>query len=143
MKNSLVLSIITEEMPYQRYRFVGDEKDTGIKQIWEELVIPRGDAYDKPLIVLVGRWTGSMGEGISIGFDSFDRAEIVGTKMAGLLGGIWAFELDETKIGYQFPGIKLYHVDKTPREDFVPKNRIISNSDYLPKAKELIYKSVQ
>lgn len=129
---------IKKEKPYQRYRYVLDEKETGVKQIWTELVIPRKEMYSKPLILLVGRWTGSMGEGITIGFDSFKRAEIVGTKMAGLLGGIWNYKLNETGIGFQIPGIKVYHINKTPREQFVPKNEVTNNSEYMYKAKELL-----
>ena len=132
---------IEREEPYQRYRYVLDEKETGIKQIWTELVIPRKEIYSKPIVLLVGRWTGSMGEGITIGFDSFKRAEIVGTKMAGLLGGIWNYNLNETGIGFQFPGIKIYHINKSPREDFIPKNKVNKNSDYLQKAIELINKT--
>lgn len=129
---------INTEMPYQRYRYVLDEKETGIKQIWNELVIPRKETYEKPLVILVGRWTGSMGEGITIGFDAMNRAEIIGTEMSRLLGGVWNYTLNKTGIGYQFPGIKIYHIDKTPRENFIPKYSITKNSEYLEKAKEII-----
>ncbi len=132
---------IEKEAPYQRYRYVLDEKETGVEQIWTELVIPRKEVYTKPVVLLVGRWTGSMGEGITIGFDSFQRAEIVGTKMAGLLGSIWNYSLNETGIGFQFPGIKLYHIDKTPREQFIPKHGVQTNSDYLKKAMEILDKA--
>lgn len=132
---------INTEKPYQRYRYVLDEKETGVKQIWTELVIPRKETYDKPIIVLVGRWTGSMGEGITIGLDAMNRVEIIGTKMGNLLGGIWSYTLNETGIGFQFPGIKIYHIDKTPRENFIPKHRITENSEYVEKAIELIGKT--
>lgn len=132
---------INTEKPYQRYRYVLDEKETGVKQIWTELVLPRKEIYDKPIIVLVGRWTGSMGEGITIGLDAMNRAEIVGTKMGNLLGGIWSYSLNETGIGFQFPGIKIYHIDKTPRENFIPKHKTIKNAEYIEKALELIRKT--
>ncbi len=135
---ALMGRFVAQEAPYQRYRYVLDERETGIKQIWTELVIPRKQIYTKPLILLVGRWTGSMGEGITIGFDSFQRAEVVGTKMAGLLGGIWNYQLNETGIGFQFPGIKIYHIDQTPREHFMPKNEVENNSEYLRKAMEIL-----
>ncbi len=129
---------VEKEEHYQRYRYVLDEKETGVRQIWTELVIPRKEIYSKPVVLLVGRWTGSMGEGITIGFDSFNRAKIVGTKMAGLLGGIWSYRLNETEIEFQFPGIKIYHINKTPREDFVPKNEIDKNSEYMTRAIEIL-----
>jgi carboxyl-terminal processing protease len=40
--------------------------------------------------------------------------------MAGLLGAISNFKLTETKIGFQFPTERLYHIDGDPRENFVP-----------------------
>jgi len=40
--------------------------------------------------------------------------------MAGLIGAISGYQMTETKIGYQFPTERLYHVNGTPREDFVP-----------------------
>jgi len=131
---------IENEKPYQRYRYVYDERSSDVEQIWTELVIPRKDIYKNPLIVLVGRWTGSMGEGITIGLDGMQRAEIIGTPMARLLGAVWNYTLEETKIGFQIPGIKLYHVNKTPREDFVPKTIPNDPSNSLNLALEWIKK---
>ncbi len=131
---------IKEEKPYQRYRYINDEDEADVAQIWVELVIPRGKHYDKPLVVLCNYWTGSMGEGITIGLDAMERATIVGTKMARLLGATWSFDLAETGIGYQFPGIQLFHIDKQPREDFVPAVEVETEADYLEQAKEIINK---
>jgi len=132
---------ISTEKSYQRYRFTSDEKETGVKQIWTEQVFPRGKTYSNPLVILVGRWTGSMGEGIAIGFDGMKRAEIVGSEMAKLLGGTWNYKLDKTGIGFQIPYNKIYHINKTPRENFVPEFKTIQNVDYLKKTKELLNKT--
>jgi C-terminal processing protease CtpA/Prc len=84
-------------------------------------VSPRGPwTYKAPIVVLVNRWTASMGEGIAIGLDGMKRATIVGTRMAGLNGGIFNLELPHTKIGVTYAGEKLNHINGTPREDFVP-----------------------
>ena len=40
---------------------------------------------------------------------------------AGLLGAIDCFDLDITSIRFCFPTEQLFHVDGTPREDFVPE----------------------
>ena len=74
----------------------------------------------QPLVVLVDHWTGSMGEGLAIGLDAAKRATIVGTKMAGLLGGTADFTLPHTGVPLSFPVERLYHVNGTPREDFKP-----------------------
>ena len=96
-----------------------DEVKYQTKRHWVEYVVPRGKTYKGKLYILVGHWTGSMGEGMAIGFDGMKRAKIMGTKMAGLIGAISGFQMTETKIGYQFPTERLYHVNGTPREDFV------------------------
>src|SRR5947207_6625896 len=84
-------------------------------------ISPRGDwTYKGPIVVLVNRWTASMGEGIAIGLDGMKRATIVGTQMAGLNGGVFNLELPETKIGVTYPGERLNHINGTPRENFVP-----------------------
>jgi C-terminal processing protease CtpA/Prc len=116
---------ITTEMPYQKHVLPAEEKEFKIKRSWLELVSPRGPfTYNKPVIVLVNHWTGSMGEGIAIGFDALRKAQIVGTKMAGLNGAISGFQTSKTKIPYSFPTEQLYHVNGTPRETFTPAHLI-------------------
>lgn len=107
---------IDQELPYQKHQFVED----GIIRSWVEYVVPRKDAYNKELIILVGRWTGSMGEGIAIGLDGMKRAKVVGTLMARLLGAVDNFKISGTNIGFQMPTERLYHIDGTPREQFLP-----------------------
>jgi C-terminal processing protease CtpA/Prc len=108
------------ELPYQKHIYTSEEKETGIKRSTLELVSPHGETYNGQLIVLVGYWTGSMGEGMAIGFDGMKRGVIMGTKMAGLLGEIYSFETPETKIRFSFPCVQLQHVNGQPREDFLP-----------------------
>ena len=60
---------IENEMPYQKHSLPVEEKEFKVKRSWLELVSPRGKIYKMDLIILVNRWTGSMGEGIAIGFD--------------------------------------------------------------------------
>lgn len=74
-----------------------------------------------PIVVLVNRWTARMGEGMAIGLDGMRRATIVGTRMAGLNGGIFNLELPQTKIVVTYAGERLNHINGTPRENFVPR----------------------
>jgi C-terminal processing protease CtpA/Prc len=90
------------------------------KDSWVKDVDPREPLVKQPLVVLVDHWTGSMGEGLAIGFDAVKRATVVGTKMAGLLGGTGEFTLPNSQIVVHFPIERLYHVDGTPREDWKP-----------------------
>ena len=131
---------IDKEMPYQKHLYISEEKEAGIKRTTLELVSPRGNTYKKPLIILVGYWTGSMGEGIAIGFDGMKRAKIAGTKMAGLLGEIYSFEMPETKIRFSFPCVQLQHINGQPREDFIPPIIIRDQKHALRIVTELLNK---
>jgi len=127
---------IESELPYQKHIYTSEEKETGIRRSTLELVSPREKIYTGQLIVLVSYWTGSMGEGMAIGFDAMKRATIIGTKMAGLLGEIYSFETPETKITFSFPCVQLQHVNGQPREDFVPAV-LISDQKQALKAAEI------
>lgn len=115
---SIMGRFINKTMPYQQHEF--DEKEFDMKRKWVEYVTPRKTQYKGKVFVIVGRWTGSMGEGIAIGFDGLKRANVIGTKMAGLLGAINGFRMSETNIGFQIPTERLYHINGTPREKFKP-----------------------
>ena len=112
---------ITQDMPYQKHSLPAEEKEFGVKRSWIEVVSPRGKAYSKPLYVLAGAWTGSMGEGLVIAFNSMQRSKTVGDKMAGLLGAVSTYRMPETGINFSFPTEKLFNVKGVPRESFVPE----------------------
>jgi C-terminal processing protease CtpA/Prc len=87
---------------------------------WLKSVEPRTPQVTAKLVVLVNHWTGSMGEGMAIGFDAIGRATIVGTPMARLCGGTEGLDLPNTGIPVHIPTYRLYHVNGTPRENFTP-----------------------
>lgn len=73
---------INEQLPYQKHSLMEQYGDSPqVERSWVEFVSPRAQQYEKPVVVLVGRWTGSMGEGIVIGFDGMKRAKIVGSEI--------------------------------------------------------------
>jgi carboxyl-terminal processing protease len=116
---------IRRDMPYQKHSIPAEERQYGTRRSWIELVSPRGDfSYAGPVVVLVNHWTGSMGEGIAIGMDGMRRATIVGTEMARLAGATSGIMLPHTRIGVTFPTEKLFHINGTPRENFVPRVHI-------------------
>jgi len=91
-------------------------------------VFPRGPwTINGPVIVLVGRWTGSMGEGMAIGFDGMQIGLVIGSQMAGLAGGTNDFSLPMTKTPVKFPTYGLRHVDGTPRYLWMPCIQIVSD----------------
>jgi carboxyl-terminal processing protease len=112
---------VDRDMPYQKHILPSEERETGIRRSWLELVSPRGPfRYEHPVVVLVNRWTGSMGEGLAIGFDATGSARVVGTEMARLVGATYTLELPKTGIRANVPAERLQHVNGTPREQFRP-----------------------
>ncbi len=115
---------VRQDMPYQKHILPAEEKETGIRRSWLELVSPRGARYEKPVVVLVNRWTGSMGEGLALGFDATGAAKIVGTEMARLVGATYTLTLPNTGIHANVPAERLQHVNGTPREQFRPADYV-------------------
>lgn len=111
---------ITADHFYQKHELWAEEKQTGIKRSWQEIVSPRGIPYLKPLAILVDHWTGSVSEGITIGFDGMKRATVIGTQMARLNGAVETFQLPNTGIGVNITTERLYHINGLPRESFNP-----------------------
>ncbi len=112
--------LVASEAAYQRHESISEFRATGVRRVWTEFVLPRGNVWRKPLVVLVGRWTGSMGEGIAVGLQAASAAPILGSPMARLLGAVEEFRLPNSGIGVRIPTEKLFSPDGTPRESFVP-----------------------
>ena len=112
----------SKEQFYQKHELYAEEKATGIKRSWVEIVSPRkGKYYGKPLVILCNHWTGSVSEGITIGFDGMQRATTIGTELARLCGATYSYEMPNSKIHFSFPVEQLYHVNGSPREVYEPK----------------------
>ena len=113
---------------YQRHR-IPRYGQADVERNWVEEVAPRGPfTYRAPLVVLVGHWTGSMGEGIAIGFDAMGRATVAGTTMGRLAGATESFTLSRTGVSIALPTEELYHVGGTPRHRWAPLVAIPSES---------------
>lgn len=110
---------VTEARPYQIHNLPAEARETGAPRQWIEQVLPRpGKHHGGPVTVRAGRWTGSMGEGLTIGLAAIG-ARTEGGAMAGLLGAIYDFRLERSGLVIKFPAERLYAVDGTPREAFV------------------------
>lgn len=106
---------------YQIHNLPAEERETGVPRQWIEQVLPRpGKRHRGTVTVRVGRWTGSMGEGLAVGFDALG-ADVVGGPMAGLLGAIQDVRLPNSGMVIKLPTERLYAVDGTPRESFIPR----------------------
>jgi carboxyl-terminal processing protease len=106
---------------FQVHNLPAEERETGIARQWVEQVLPRPGRYHRgPVRVEVGRWTGSMGEGLAIGFDAIG-VPVFGTRMAGLRGAVYDQRLRHSGLVLKLPAERLSHVNGTPREAFVPR----------------------
>ncbi|WP_439471107.1 S41 family peptidase [Brevundimonas sp.] len=111
---------VSEARPYQVHNLPAEERETGVPRQWVEQVLPRpGKWFGGPIVVRVGRWTGSMGEGLAVGMDALG-ARVEGYRMAGLLGAVYDLRLEHSGLVIKIPVERLYAVDGTPREAFVP-----------------------
>jgi carboxyl-terminal processing protease len=105
---------------YQLHNLPSEERETGIARQWIEQVLPRaGKFHSGNVIVRVGRWTGSMGEGLAIGFAALG-ARVEGTPMAQLKGAVDDVALPSSGMVVKIPTERLYTVTGQPRETFVP-----------------------
>lgn len=112
---------VTRPMPYQMHQLPSEERETGIKRQWVEYVLPRpGKYHPGPVSVRAGRWTGSMGEGLAVGFLALGKP-VCGARMAGLKGGVYDFDLPKTGLRVKFPAERIYTVAGAPREKVVLK----------------------
>jgi hypothetical protein len=110
---------VAKPMPYQMHQLPSEERETGIKRQWVEYVLPRpGKFHPGPVSVRAGRWTGSMGEGLAVGFMALGKP-VCGTRMAGLKGGVYDFDLPKTGLRVKFPAERIYTVAGAPREKVV------------------------
>jgi carboxyl-terminal processing protease len=101
------------EQPYQTHERASGER-------WTETVVGRADAYRGRLLVLVDRWTGSMGEGTAIGLRAAAGATLIGSPMAGLRGAMGSFPLPCLGAALRLPVERLYEVAGGPREHARP-----------------------
>lgn len=107
---------------YQVHNRPAEAREMGVARQWVEQVLPRSGKYRSHLpTVLVGRWTGSMGEGLAIGFAAMG-AQVRGTRMAGLNGAVEDIAIGSTDLKVKLPTERLLTTGYQPREEFTPKS---------------------
>lgn len=96
---------------------------------WVKVAEPHGDwTAEGPVAVLVGRWTGSMGEGLAVGFDGAGRGDVFGSDMARLAGGVETFTLSRTGYPIRIPTYDLAHLNGTPRHVWSPPHNVLADN---------------
>lgn len=117
--------------PYQQHELTSERVRHGVPRRWMEYVEPRPPFRGGRLFVLVGLWTGSMGEGLALGLQTAAGAELIGSQMGRLLGATVDDELAASCLRISFANERLSRVDGLPREDFLPR-RGLPGADTAP-----------
>jgi len=118
--NPIAGHFTTHKQVFQKYRNSNTQ--------FVDYIKPKKPAYNKPLVVLVGRWTGSMGEGLASGFDGTGIGKIVGTEMQRLAGATKNYGFKNFNFGYQMPYIEVLQQNDEPREKIVPTYKVKCNN---------------
>lgn len=113
---------VSRPVPYQIHRNMFEETNFGVRRQYAEYVFPRGETFKGPVAVLAGRWSGSVGEALAMAFGTAVGAHTIGTPLADLLGDLKSNRLQNGCLGMRFAWDKLFAVDGTPREDWVPQD---------------------
>ena len=116
---SIIGHFINEERPYQMHRIPSFEWKFTVPRRFVEYAAPRLPYFSGPVVVLHGRWTGSMGEGLVIGMDAATDAVTIGSDMMDLLGSVWTKEISEADATLYYAGERIFHVNGMPREDYI------------------------
>lgn len=139
---------ISTSLPYQQHEYMEQYgQNPKVLRQWMEYVVPRGKTYTAPMVVLVGRWTGSMGEGLAVGLDGMDRAMLMGSEMERLAGEMQYIPFHNRNYGFRISTAKLAHIDGTPREKYLPPRyvREVDNTGpgLIPEAVNLLKKYIK
>ena len=117
---------VDHDLPYQMHVIPYETRVLGPTRKFVEYVAPYGVRYSGKVYVAGGHWTGSMGEGLMIGFDAIG-ATTVGSDFAHLLGGLSNETVDGSAAKIDLGTEQLFTVAGLPREAY--RTRL-----YLPRA---------
>ncbi len=110
---------VDRERPYQVHVVPSEARVYGVPRKFVEYVLPIAPRFNGGVAVIGGHWTGSMGEGLMIGFDSIG-ALTAGSDLAHLLGALFNEDIDGGSIKIDLGLEQLFHIDGRPREAFRP-----------------------
>jgi carboxyl-terminal processing protease len=117
---------VDHDRPYQMHVIPYETRVLGPTRKFMEYVAPFGTRYVGKVYVAGGRWTGSMGEGMMIGFDAIG-ATTVGSDLAHLLGALSNETIEGSAAKVDIGTEQLFTVTGLPREAYRPQV-------YLPQA---------
>lgn len=105
---------------YQQYQVQQTGSSYTEAAMQKAFVEPTAPFVNKPFVVLAGRWTGSMGEGMTVGLEALGAQASIGAPMADLLGGIKRVSLLNNAAWLEVGFERIYQANSEFREDFTP-----------------------
>ncbi|WP_037488367.1 hypothetical protein [Sphingomonas phyllosphaerae] len=111
---------VDHDRPYQMHVIPYETRVLGPTRKFVEYVAPFGQRYTGKVYVAGGHWTGSMGEGMMIGFDAIG-ATTVGTDLAHLLGALSNETIEGSAAQVDIGTEQLFTVTGLPREAYRPQ----------------------
>jgi carboxyl-terminal processing protease len=106
---------------FQKYKEIdGTEKTDKLKS--------RKPFIKKPMVLVVGRWTGSVGEGLASGVKSNKIGIVLGTELHKLAGSMSGYKFKYLPYDYQIPHVDVQQLNGKPRTDLLP-NVMINNDN--------------
>jgi carboxyl-terminal processing protease len=118
---------VDHDRPYQMHVVPYESRVLGPTRKFMEYVVPYGARYGGKVYVAGGHWTGSMGEGLMIGFDAIG-ATTVGSELAHLLGGLSNETINSSAAKIDIGTEQLFTVTGRPRADYRP-NIYVANAE--------------
>ncbi len=116
---SILGHFVSKSRPYQVHEIPSLEREYTVPRHFVEYVKPRQPYFDPDKTVVLGSfWTGSMGEGLVIGFDAIG-VHTIASDMGDLLGELSNFDLEISGARMDIGTETLFHINGQPREDYV------------------------
>lgn len=112
---------VQAEKPYQIHVVPSEQRRYGVPRKFVEYVLPLAPYYAGKVVVLGGHWTGSMGEGLLVGFAALG-VPTAGSELADLLGAVFNEKLAQCDALVDLGEEQLLQVNGQPREDFIPRH---------------------
>ncbi len=116
---------VDHDRPYQMHVIPYETRVLGPTRKFVEYVAPYGTRYAGKVYVAGGHWTGSMGEGLMVGFDAIG-ATTVGSELAHLLGGLSNETIDGSVARIDIGTEQLFTVTGLPRAGYKPNIFVVN-----------------
>lgn len=111
---------VDHDRPYQMHVIPYETRVLGPTRKFVEYVAPYGTRYPGKVYVVGGHWTGSMGEGLMIGFDAIG-ATTIGSDLAHLLGALSNEKIEGSAAKIDLGTEQLFTITGQPRAAYRPQ----------------------